>query len=210
MTGKVPANLPPAGGIVLAGGKSTRMGTNKALLPLRERTLLATVVTALRPLFNEIIVVTNTPELYRDLEVHLVTDVIPGRGPLSGIHAGLLASPHWYNFIVACDMPFLATGFINYLLGQAPGYDAVVPRRGKYLQPLHAVYSQGCLAAIEACLQRQEYQAFAFYPGVRVRYVDIDRLEVKGVNDPEKIFFNINTPADLERARRIFKEDRYD
>lgn len=202
----MPANLPPAAGIVLAGGKSTRMGTNKALLPLREKTLLATVVTALQPLFNEIIVVTNTPELYRDLKARLVTDVIPGRGPLSGIHAGLLASPYWYNFIVACDMPFLVPGFISYLLVRAPGYDAVVPRRGGYLQPLHAVYSQGCLAAIEACLQRQEYKAFAFYPGVRVRYVDVDGVKAQGLADLEKVFFNINTPADLERARHIFKE----
>ncbi|APC09027.1 molybdenum cofactor guanylyltransferase [Moorella thermoacetica] len=92
MTGKVPANLPPAGGIVLAGGKSTPMGTNKALLPLREKSLLATMVTVLRPLFNEIIVVANTPDVYR-------------------------------------------------------------------------------LAAFEACLLRQEYQAFAFYPGVRARYI---------------------------------------
>ncbi|BCV22102.1 putative molybdenum cofactor guanylyltransferase [Moorella sp. Hama-1] len=205
MTGKVPANLPPAGGIVLAGGKSTRMGTNKALLPLRDKSLLATVVAALRPLFAEIIVVTNTPELYRDLGARLVRDVIPGRGPLSGFHAGLLASPYWHNFIVACDMPFLDPALISYLLGRAPGYDAVVPRRGEYLQPLHAVYSRGCLPAIEACLKKGEYQAFAFYPRVRVRYIDVDRLKDRGFNDPEEVFFNINTPADLARARYRLK-----
>ncbi|KYH31243.1 molybdenum cofactor guanylyltransferase [Neomoorella mulderi] len=193
-----------AAGIVLAGGKSTRMGTNKALLPLGQESMLATVVTALRPLFPEIIVVTNTPELYRDLKARLVPDVIPGRGPLSGFHAGLLASPYWHNFIVACDMPFLAPDFIKYLLEQAPGYDVVVPRRGEYLQPLHAVYSRGCLRAIEDCLAGGNYQAFAFYPRVKVRYVDIDRLA--GFSDPEKIFFNINTPADLARARRMLHE----
>jgi len=206
MTGKVPANLSLAGGIVLAGGKSTRMGTNKALLPLRDKPLLATVVAALRPLFAEIIVVTNTPELYQDIEARLVRDVIPGRGPLSGFHAGLLASPYRHNFIVACDMPFLNPALINYLLSQAPGYDAVVPRRGQYLQPLHAVYSRNCLAAIETCLKQGEYQAFAFYPRVRVRYVDVDRLKAQGFKDPEQVFFNINTPADLARARYLLKE----
>lgn len=193
-----------AAGIVLAGGKSTRMGTNKALLPLGKETMLATVVAALRPLFSDIIVVTNTPELYRDLKARLVPDVIPGRGPLSGFHAGLLASTYRYNFIVACDMPFLQPSFIMYLLEQAPGYDVVVPRRGEYLQPLHAVYSRHCLKAIEDCLIEGKYKAFAFYPRVKVRYVDVDRLV--GSNDPEKIFFNINTPDDLARARRMLRD----
>ncbi|MDN5344549.1 MAG: molybdenum cofactor guanylyltransferase [Clostridia bacterium] len=190
-----------AAGVVLAGGKSTRMGTNKALLPLGRESMLATIVAALRPLFPEVIVVTNTPDLYRDWQVRLVTDVIPGRGPLSGFHAGLLASPWWHNFVVACDMPFLDPAFIEHLLGQARGYDAVVPRRGEYLQPLHAVYSRSCLPAIEACLQQGDYQAFAFYPHVKVRYIDIDRLQ--GFTDLERVFFNINTPADLDRARRL-------
>ncbi len=190
-----------AAGIVLAGGKSTRMGTNKALLPLGPESMLATIVTALQPLFPEIIVVTNTPACYRQLPVRLVADVIPGRGPLSGFHAGLLASPCRYNFIVACDMPFLAPDFISYLMEQAPGYDAVVPRRGEYRQPLHAVYSRRCLKAIETCLLEGSYQAFAFYPRVRVRYIDIDRLP--GFSDLDRVFFNINTPADMERARRL-------
>ncbi|MBC7325880.1 MAG: molybdenum cofactor guanylyltransferase [Moorella sp. (in: Bacteria)] len=180
------------------------MGTNKALLPLGKESMLATVVAALRPLFSDIIVVTNTPELYLDLKAHLVPDVIPGLGPLSGFHAGLLASPYRYNFVVACDMPFLEPGFIKYLLEQAPGYDVVVPRRGEYLQPLHAVYSRDCLKAIEDCLAGGNYQAFAFYPQVKVRYVDVDRQA--GCSEPEKIFFNINTPAELARARRMLRE----
>ncbi|MEW8959661.1 molybdenum cofactor guanylyltransferase [Neomoorella humiferrea] len=189
-----------AAGIVLAGGKSTRMGTNKALLPLGQVSMLARVVAALRPLFSEIIVVTNTPELYQDLGTRLVTDVIPGRGPLSGFHAGLMYSPYRYNFIVACDMPFIDPGFISHLIKQAEGYDVVVPRLGEYLQPLHAVYSRECLKAVEECLREGQYKAFAFYPKVKVRYVDIDRLQ--GI-DPERVFFNINTPKDLARARQL-------
>nr|WP_277998873.1 molybdenum cofactor guanylyltransferase [Moorella sulfitireducens] len=188
----------------MAGGKSTRMGTNKALLPLGKESMLATVVATLQPLFSDIIVVTNTPDLYRDLKARLVPDVIPGRGPLSGFHAGLLASSYHHNFIVACDMPFLEPDFIKYLFEQSRGYDVVVPRRGEYLQPLHAVYSRDCIKAIEDCLVGGNYQAFAFYRWVKVRYVDVDRLA--GFNVTEKVFFNINTPADLVRARRMMGE----
>jgi len=190
-------------GIVLAGGKSTRMGTNKALLPLGQQSLLDTIVATLRPLFAEIIVVSNTPELYQDLNVRLARDIIPDRGPLSGIHAGLTASPYRYNFVVPCDTPFLDPDLISHFFWQAPGYDVVVPRRGEYLQPLHAVYSRDCLAAIESCFRQGKYKTVAFYPLVKVRYIDVYDLE--GFSGLDRVFLNINTPADLAEARRLIK-----
>lgn len=192
-----------AAGIVLAGGKSTRMGTNKALLPLGQQSLLDTIVAVLRPLFAEIIVVSNTPELYQGLNVRLARDIVPDRGPLSGIHAGLMASPYRYNFVVPCDMPFLDPDLISHFLRQAPGYDVVVPRQGEYLQPLHAVYSRDCLAAIESCFRQGKYKTVAFYPLVKVRYIDVYDLE--GFSGLERVFLNINTPDDLAEARRLIK-----
>ncbi|NLW07601.1 MAG: NTP transferase domain-containing protein [Clostridia bacterium] len=192
-----------AAGIILAGGKSTRMGRNKALLPLGEQSLLATIAALLRPLFAEIIVVSNTPEAYQDLDARLVEDIIPGRGPLSGIHAGLAASSYWHNFVVACDMPFLEQDLIDYLLQQAPGYDVVVPRRGEYLEPLHAVYSRGCLPVIEEHLKQGKHKTIAFYPRVKVRYLGVEEYKNFDNNSLERIFLNINTPDDFMAARRL-------
>ncbi|MGI9950931.1 molybdenum cofactor guanylyltransferase [Moorellaceae bacterium AZ2] len=193
-----------AGGIALAGGKSSRMGTNKALLPVGRDTMLGTVVSVLKSLFPETLVVTNEPELYLELGVKLVGDIFPAMGPLGGIHAGLVASPFWYNFVVACDMPFLEPRLIAFMLEQAEGYDVVVPRLDGYLQPLHAVYSKGCLPAIEDCLGKGVTKIIAFYPAVRVRYIEAEILRRYG--EPERIFFNINTPADLELARNRARE----
>lgn len=194
-------NLYAAAGIILAGGKSTRMGINKALLPLGKGSLLETIVAVMSPLFAEIIIVSNSPESYREFNVRLVKDIIPDRGPLSGIHAGLLASSYRYNFIVPCDTPFLNPDLIGYFLDRAPGYDVVVPRLGEYLQPLHAVYSRDCLTAIEDCFRQGIYKVVAFYPRTKVRYIDVAELE--GFSGLDRIFFNVNTPADLIKAQRL-------
>ncbi|SMB99096.1 molybdenum cofactor guanylyltransferase [Thermanaeromonas toyohensis ToBE] len=195
-----------AAGIVLAGGRSTRMGTNKALLSLGQETMIGRVVGLLKLLFPEIILVTNEPELYQDLQVKLVQDIFPAQGPLSGIHAGLLVSPYWYNFVVACDMPFLNLELITFMVKEAQGFDGAVPRlRGSY-QPLHAVYSRSCLLPIESCLKRKLTQVIAFYPAVRLRLLEAEVLRRFG--DLDTIFFNINTPADLDIARRKIKNQR--
>lgn len=195
-----------AAGIVLAGGKSTRMGTNKALLSLGQETMIGRVVGLLRTLFPEIIIVTNEPELYQDLQVKLVQDVFPAQGPLSGIHAGLLASSYWYNFVVACDMPFLNPELIIFMVKEAQGFDGAVPRLRGFYQPLHAVYSRSCIRPIEVCLKKRFTQVIAFYPAVRLRLLEAEVL--KRFGDLDTIFFNINTPADLDIARGKIKNQR--
>ncbi|AKX95016.1 putative molybdenum cofactor guanylyltransferase [Moorella thermoacetica] len=187
-----------AGGIILAGGKSSRMGTNKALLPVGAKTMIETIISVLRPLFPEIIVVTNEPELYQHLEVRLVKDIIPAKGPLSGIHAGLSVSPYKYNFVVACDMPFIEPKLISYMVEHADGYDVVVPRAGEYLEPLHAVYSKNCIPFIEDCLKKNVTKIIAFYPEIRLYCLDVEVLRRFG--DVTRMFFNLNTPADLAQV----------
>jgi len=194
-----------AAGIILAGGKSTRMGTNKALLSLGQETMIGRVVGLLKLIFPEIIIVTNEPDLYQDLQVKLVRDVIPAQGPLSGIHAGLLASPYWYNFVLACDMPFINLDLITFIVEEAQGFDGAVPRWRGFYQPLHAVYSRSCIEPIEACLKRKLTQVIAFYPNVRLRVLDADVL--KRFGDLETIFFNINTPGDLDKAKHKLENE---
>ncbi|TCP63511.1 molybdopterin-guanine dinucleotide biosynthesis protein B/molybdopterin-guanine dinucleotide biosynthesis protein [Heliophilum fasciatum] len=194
-----------AAAIILAGGQSSRMGTNKAFLPVGHQSIIAAIIEELRPIVDEIIVVTNDPASYRHLDVQITTDIIPGQGPLSGIHAGLTLSPHFYNLITACDLPFIHRGLAQKLLAMAPGYDGVVPRQGKYLQPLFAVYTKNCLAALEQCLLHDMRKMTDFCRQVPLRYVD--ECEIGDCGDLEKIFYNVNTPADLRRARELAEKE---
>ncbi len=190
-----------ASGVILAGGKSSRMGTNKALLTLHGKTMIESVVGELRKVFPEIIVVTNEPRFYLDLGVRVVTDIIPGFGPLSGIHAGLTASSHKYSFVTACDLPFINHRLSAYLVDEAGGYDVVVPRKRGFLEPLHAVYSKACIEPIKKCLDKGICKIIAFYPEVKVKCI-----EMEGIGPPtdlEKVFFNVNTPEALTRARKM-------
>ena len=181
--------------IVLAGGKSSRMKRNKALLPLGEKTFIGTIVDELKEYFDEVIVVTNKPEDYRFLDCGFTSDLFADMGPLGGIHAGLLYTKNKYAFVTACDMPFIDAQVALKLAGLADGYDGAVPKKGKYLQPLFAAYSQDCLPAIEKCLIEDKKRIIAFYPYVKLLFPSWDEL-IENEN-VDKTFFNVNTPDDL-------------
>ncbi|QGG47796.1 molybdenum cofactor guanylyltransferase [Heliorestis convoluta] len=193
-----------AAATILAGGQNVRMGKNKSLLPIGEKLLIDLIIEQLQSVVQEIIIVTNEPELYRDQNVIFTKDRLSYRGPLCGIHAALLQSTYQYNFIVACDMPFIQAQSIRELLELSPGYDVVVPKIGKHLQPLYAVYSKNCLPAIEKSLQRGERKVVAFYDQVRVRYVEEEIINQWG--SLEQLFFNVNTPDDYAKAKEKIKE----
>ncbi|MCL4426531.1 MAG: molybdenum cofactor guanylyltransferase [Firmicutes bacterium] len=191
-------------GIVLAGGKSSRMKTNKALLSLGQRTIIEGVIETLRELFPEIILVTNTPEEYRFLGLPMVRDIYQGVGPLAGLHAGLQAASHAYSFAVACDMPFLNRSLIKFMREQRDNYAAVVPRIGELLEPMHAIYSKDCLGPIEAGLRSGQHKIISFYDLVPVRY--IEQEEIARFGPVEETFFNVNTPEEYQLAcqRRLW------
>jgi molybdopterin-guanine dinucleotide biosynthesis protein A len=192
-------------GSVLAGGKSRRFGRNKAVEILEGERLIERQVRILRSLFPEVMIVSNTPELYLDLNVTTVADVVPGRGPLGGIYTGLLFAQGDSIFVSACDMPFLQLPVIRRMVDLFPGHDVVVPRLGEYLEPLHGIYSPRCLPHIKRMLDREELQVIRFFPSLKVAYLDeedIRRLDPAGLS-----FFNINTPEDLERAMEILSAE---
>ena len=190
-----------ASAIVLAGGKSTRMRTNKALLEIDREQMIEVVVKKLKPIFHDLLVVTNEPDLYSNLGVRLVRDIILGQSPLCGMHAGLISAKYEYSFVVACDMPFIEPSLIKYLVSESRGYDVVVPQIDDYLQPLHAVYSKKCIAPIQDCLEHDIKKVLALYHQVRVKFIGMNRLPVQA--DLEKVFFNVNTPEDLKKARDL-------
>jgi molybdopterin-guanine dinucleotide biosynthesis protein A len=205
-------------GIILAGGQSRRMGTDKAFLPVGGRLLIERVLDVVASLSDDIVIVTNSPERYAAFGARLVADVFPGTGALGGIYTGLQASRHAYGLVVACDMPFLNRELLRYMAGLADEFDAVVPALGTAspdpssvhtarkwdLHPLHAIYAKTCLAPIERALQRGDLRTIAFLSEVRVRY--IGSTEVERFDPQRRSFFNANTPEELERARKMAEE----
>jgi molybdopterin-guanine dinucleotide biosynthesis protein A len=191
-------------GVVQAGGKSTRMGGNpKALIELGGRSIVERVVAALTPAVDEVLVVTNTPELYAFLGLPMVADVYPDHGSLGGIYSGLRAAGE-IAFTVACDMPFLHPEVVRLVVERAGEGDVVIPRVGEQLETMHAAYSQTCLPPIEARLRAGRLKIVGFFDDVRV--VEIGAAEVARFRDPAIAFMNVNTPDELERARALVAE----
>lgn len=189
---------------VLAGGKSSRMGRDKAFVSILGRPLIEEVLARVAGLGTETLIVTNRPEAYRYLGLPLVGDVFPEQGALGGIYTAIYAARSPYALVIACDMPFLNRDLLAYLIHLRAGYDVVVPRLGGVPEPLHALYSKNCLEPIRRSLESGVRKIITFFPEVRVRYVDeaeIDRF------DPAHLsFINVNTPAELAQARALAGE----
>jgi molybdopterin-guanine dinucleotide biosynthesis protein A len=196
----------PATGIVLCGGKNSRMGVNKAFLPVGGREIIQRLLDCLMPILPEIILVTNEPHAYTHLGLKTVCDLIPARGPLSGIHAGLVFSKNFYNLVLACDMPFINAKLVRYLVAKAQGYDLAVPRLAQGLEPLVAVYAKTCLPVIEKNLTNGRLKVVDFYAGLRVNC--LSQAEIQQVTTSD-VFFNINTPADLDRAEALLRNAKH-
>ena len=195
-------NASPDGvtGVLLAGGNSSRMGRNKALMTLAGRRLVDRVLAVLSSVLDDLLMVTNSPELYADLGVRMVPDVVAGKGALGGIHSALhhAAAPHC--LVVACDMPFLNADFLRYIVDQRAAYDVVVPIADGRPQPLHAVYGKACLQPIARRLESDRLHVVGFFPDVRVREVTAQEL---AAFDPEGLSFrNLNTPEEFADAER--------
>ncbi len=194
-------SVPEASAIILAGGKSLRLALDKALLVLNGEWLLARIVSTLATLSDDLLVVANDAQHLEQLAARVVSDVYPGTGPLGGIYAGLGAMRYDRGLVVACDMPLLNLGLLRYLIQLSWESDVVLPRIGDKTEPLHAVYTKTCLRPIEDSLKRGERRIVAFFPEVRVRYVEQEEVEVF---DPRHLsFFNINTMEELALARRL-------
>jgi molybdenum cofactor guanylyltransferase len=190
--------------IVLAGGKSLRLGRDKALEEIGGQRLIERVIERLSRLGDDIIVVTASKNQLPDLGVRQVHDCYPGRGALVGIYTGLKEATSSHNLVVACDMPFLNIDLLRYLVSLSPSFDIVIPRVSGEVEPLHAVYSKDCIAPIEAQLHGGRFKLSDLLEAVEVRYVEdeeIDRF------DPDRLsFLNINYESDLERARAMLKD----
>ncbi len=189
-------------GVVLAGGRSTRMGTNKALLEFGGARLIERLIRTTRPLFREIAIIANDPETYAYLGVPIWPDRIPGKGSLGGIYTAVHHCTFPQIFCIACDMPFPNPTVIAYLRDLASGYDVVVPRTADGYQPLHAVYSKTCLPLMEAMIHADRLKIDGLFPAVRLRTVE--EHELRPLDPALLCFVNVNTQEELEAAARQF------
>ena len=196
--------------IILAGGKNLRLGRSKALETLDGKSLIERVVERVEPLTDQILIVTSREQFdpLVTYEAEILEDLYPGKGPLGGIYTGLLASQSAYSIVVACDMPFLNTELLRYMLGLSRDFDAVVPRlEERMIEPLHAIYSKKCLGNIKTQLESKQLGVHSFLNTVRVRYVELAESQKL---DPQLLsFFNINHQSDLDRAIALAEKGRY-
>ena len=197
-------------GIVLAGGLSRRLGRDKAIEPIAGEPLIARCIGRLSAVADEIIVVVNDVERGEQLPLpqtcRVALDVYADSGSLGGIFSGVSAMGNEWGVVVACDMPFLNTALLRYMLSLREGFDAVVPVLAGRPEPTHALYSKACLPHIERRLQAKDLKIARFFDDVSVRYVSQEEIDA---HDPDHLsFFNVNTQSDLDKALELAAQGR--
>ena len=187
-------------GIILAGGRSLRMGKDKTQLIWGRHTLLEQAVCRLRGLADDILVVGSLKDTCCLPGIRQVQDRYKGCGPLGGIHAGLLEAKHEAVLVLSCDMPFVSAELTAFLAAKREGFAAVIPRCRGHVEPLCAVYARSCLPVIEDLLQAGDNQVRQVFAKVNTCYIEEAELERFG--DVQQLFFNLNTPQDWQEALR--------
>jgi molybdopterin-guanine dinucleotide biosynthesis protein A len=184
-------------GVILAGGKSSRMGRNKALLEINGERMIETAYRLIAEIFTEVLLVTNTPEIYDFIHCRKIADIYPAMGPLAGIHAALSHCSAERAFVTACDMPDLNPALIRELCSISGAADVVVPESPGGLEPLHAVYSKSCLPKMDEMLRDGKSRILSFLDLVQVRLVPRDKVAF--LDSAYASFRNINTPEDYRQ-----------
>jgi molybdopterin-guanine dinucleotide biosynthesis protein A len=189
--------IPDTAGIILAGGNSTRFGSNKALAMLNDMPLIRHVADILSALFDETLLITNTPEIYEFLDWPARPDIFAKSGPLAGIHAALQEISSSRAFVVGCDMPFLDGDLIRFICSRSGKWDAVIPRHSMGMEPLHAVYTKPLLPLLEKMLAAGERKVGGFVEKLNVRWVE--EKEILAIVPDRTPFHNINRRQDMQR-----------
>lgn len=190
--------------VIQAGGKSERMGEDKALKPFLERPLIQRVLDRLAPIADELLVTTNRPNDYAFLNVRLVSDLAPGRGPLGGLYTAIASASSPLVAVVACDMPFASARLLETaarILVQEEA-DVVIAKTNEGYEPFHAVYRRAtCLPAIQSAIEADKWKVIAWFSSVNVR--ELTRAELAEANPEGRAFWNVNTPEEFAEAERL-------
>lgn len=194
-THRPPLAVQNVAGVILAGGKSSRYGKNKAFVRFDGIPLIERVTTVMGSIFPRLLLVTNTPEEYAYLGIEMVGDLIRGIGPLGGIYTGLKTITEDAGFFVACDMPYLCGALVRRMIDLAEGHDVVVPKVDWMVEPLHSLYRKEAVVVVEEIIRSGRNQILELFSRVRTRYVE---EEILRAFDPElRCFVNVNRPEDV-------------
>lgn len=184
-------------GIILAGGKSSRLGQNKGLAHFRSRPLVSYAIKTLEPICSEIIISANNDlEEYQKFGLEIITDELQNIGPMGGLVACLKKSTTRFNFVMACDTPFVNSDLFVYLLNNIENFQMAIPEHGDgMLEPLIGCYTTNILWYLEEAVKAGDYSLRGLMKKIRIKKVIIDP-ELPFFH--ENLFFNVNTPKELE------------
>lgn len=188
-------SYPNVTGVLLAGGKSRRMGQDKALLEIEGIPLFEHSLTLLQQFFTTILIAGDRPDLSQS-RFSALADIYPGSA-LGGLHTGLQAAKTDWVFVVPCDMPYPDARLVSLLLKHRTGVDAVVPRTESGYEPVFALYHKNCLAPMEQMLRQNQYRIYDFYQRIKIRYLDPPQLP----DGWQRSLINLNTPNQLARIK---------
>ena len=181
------------GAIILAGGKSSRMGADKGLLMLENKPLVAHVIETLKQLTTDIIIVSNQKE-YKVFGLPIYEDIIKEAGPLAGIYTGLTHAIHQKNIVVSCDVPFVSTKLLNWLIQNSENYDVTIPTNNNKTHQVIGVYDKNCACVFKQELDNNQRKMKVALEKVRLNIVDANQFNAKE-------FTNVNTPAELKEIQ---------
>jgi molybdopterin-guanine dinucleotide biosynthesis protein A len=190
-------------GVLLAGGKSRRMGEDKRYLQVGRQTLFERSLSVFRSVFQEVVVVIAQDSATIEAGVPVIRDLVPDCGGLGGLYTGLKQAATRHVFVAACDMPFLNPQAIRYVTALKDNADIVMVQRNTGLQPMHALYGRRCLPVIEEMVHthNMKIQDIVAHPSLHVRL--ITEAELSQIDPEGRSFLNVNTPSDLEAARTL-------
>jgi molybdopterin-guanine dinucleotide biosynthesis protein A len=191
---------------IMAGGKSSRMGSDKSFVRLLNKPLIEHVMERVSDLGqDETLLITNRPADYAHLKLPIYTDLLPDKGSLGGIYTAIYYSRNEYTLVVACDMPFVNPKLLRHMIGllseQDGPFDVVAPRVDGYPEGLHAIYGKACLSPIRKQLELGQFKVIGFYPEVRARY--LDEAECMPIDPKGHSFLNVNTPEEIRWAEEM-------
>jgi len=189
-------NYPDVTGVILAGGKSRRMGTDKAQLELSGQSLFDRSLRLLQGFFATIIIAGDRPDLARP-GIPAIADLYPGSA-LGGLHTGLKSATTDWIFVAPCDMPYPDAQIVTALLQNRAGVEAVVPRTASGYEPVFALYHKNCLPQMEAMLQQNQFRIYDFYQRIAIRYLEPPNLP----DGWQRSLLNINTPEQLAQIKK--------
>ena len=187
-------------GIVLAGGKSSRMGTDKCKLKLGGKTLTEIALNKLQTICNEVVISSNSHD-FDHLGVKIIPDLITGCGPLAGIYSAIKETNAENYLVLPADLPFIPVGFLQMLTQSSGNFDVVVPRNNEgFIEPLAAYYSRRSLQVVEDSLLSSDFSVYKIFSKLNAQYIDWENLQFPNI---ENIFMNLNSPEDYRKAAEI-------